>query len=358
MSILLNDTTFRSQLYPFAETRSVADIRVGILTIRQKWELVTKQQILTTSELGHSRLTDESDNQVIPANLVPSQKWITDYMAGNATLESLTNDEEVTVINHPWDIFKLNDQAIRQDFKLLTQGRGSQPIPETVQVSKSTNIFIEEGAQLSFCTLNASTGPIYIGKNAEIMEGTTIRGPFALGDGSTIKMGTRIYGATSIGPNCVVGGEIKNVVMFAHSNKGHDGYLGDSVIGEWCNLGAGTSNSNLKNNAGDVKVWNEHEKGWTNAGSKCGLLMGDFSRAAINTSFNTGSVVGICANIFGSGFVPKHVPSFSWGTDEPGNYSFEKAMEHIINWKKLKKQSLSETEIQRLKHIFEAVSKD
>jgi UDP-N-acetylglucosamine diphosphorylase/glucosamine-1-phosphate N-acetyltransferase len=352
--IILDDHPFSLSLYPFAETRSVADIRVGILTIREKWELATGGKIQTSAEAGISQLSPAEN--LVPANFLPSIEWIHAYQAGHASLESVTDPELVNTLNYPWDIFRLNDWAIRQDFKAITNGRVSSGIPSTVQVINPENIFIEQGARLQLCTLNASTGPIYIGKNAEIMEGSTIRGPFALCENSVVKMGTRIYGATTVGPNSTVGGELKNVVIFANSNKGHDGYLGDSVLGEWCNLGAGTSNSNLKNNAGEVKVWNMADQNWVSAGNKCGLLMGDYSRSAINTSFNTGTVIGICANIFGPGLVPKYVSSFSWGAQSTANYRFDKAIEHISNWKKLKKQVLSKDEIQRLKHIFEALS--
>jgi UDP-N-acetylglucosamine diphosphorylase/glucosamine-1-phosphate N-acetyltransferase len=199
--------------------------------------------------------------------------------------------------------------------------------------------------------LNASTGPIYIGKNAEVMEGCMIRGPFSLGEGSVLKMGSKVYGATSIGPHCIVGGEVKNSVLFGYSNKAHDGYLGDSVIGEWCNLGAGTSNSNLKNNAGEVKIWTP--RGQVNAGHKCGLLMGDYSRSMINTSFNTGTVVGVCCNVFGSGLTPKYLPSFSWGNDGIDRYEFQRALTDIESWKKLKGKKISKKEKSILKHIFE-----
>lgn len=352
--IILDDHPFSTSLYPFAEIRSVADIRVGILTIRQKWERVTGEKIKTSAEAGISQLSPAEN--LVPANLVPSNAWIEAYRSGQANLETITDPELVNTLNFPWDIFRLNDWAIREDFKVITNGRRSAEIPSTVQVLNAENIFIEPGARLNFCTLNASTGPIYIGQNAEIMEGATIRGPFAICENSVVKMGARIYGATTVGPNSIVGGELKNVVIFGNSNKGHDGYLGDSVIGEWCNLGAGTSNSNLKNNASEVRVWSMADQNWISAGDKCGLLMGDYSRAAINTSFNTGSVIGICANIFGAGLVPKHVSSFSWGAQSSANYSFDKAIEHISNWKKLKKQVLSKDEIQRLKHIFEALS--
>jgi UDP-N-acetylglucosamine diphosphorylase/glucosamine-1-phosphate N-acetyltransferase len=203
------------------------------------------------------------------------------------------------------------------------------------------------------CFLNASAGPIYIGKNAEIMEGSMIRGPFALCEGSLVKMGSKIYGATTVGPYSIVGGEIKNSVIFGYSNKAHDGYLGDAVIAEWCNLGAGTSNSNLKNNASTVKVWNASENKYIPAGLKCGLLMGDYSRSSINTSFNTGTVVGVCCNVFGHGLTPTYIPSFTWGYESSCRYSLDKALRDIQNWKKLKNQILTEEEIKKLNSIFE-----
>ena len=183
------------------------------------------------------------------------------------------------------------------------------------------------------------------------MEGCKIRGPFALGEKSVLKMGSKVYGATSVGPYCIVGGEIKNSVLFGFSNKAHDGYLGDSVIGEWCNLGAGTSNSNLKNNAGKIRIWTP--KGEINAGFKCGVLMGDYSRSSINTSFNTGTVVGACCNVFGGNLTPAYLPSFSWGNDGFERYEFDKALRDIENWKKLKGQEITENEKTILKYIFE-----
>ncbi len=192
-------------------------------------------------------------------------------------------------------------------------------------------------------------GPIYIGKNAEIQEGSLLRGPISIGEESRVKMGTKIYGATTIGPYCIAGGEIKNSIMMGFSNKGHDGYLGDSVLGEWCNLGAGTSNSNLKNNASNIKIWSKADNGFINAGTKCGLLMGDYSRSAINTSFNTGTVVGNCCSIFGDGFPPKFVADFTWGHEK---YIFEKAIADISNWKKLKDREITEEEILSLKNIY------
>lgn len=258
---------------------------------------------------------------------------------------------ELREIRHPWHIFQLNDWALRQDFTLLTSKRRSQPIPKSNKVINPKQIFLEKGAKVEHCILNASTGPIYIGKNAEIMEGSIIRGPFAMGEGSLLKLGSKVYGATTLGPYCVGGGEIKNAVMFGYSNKAHDGYLGDSVIGEWCNMGAGTTNSNLKNNAGNVRVWTP--KGQLDAGMKCGVLMGDYSRTAINTSINTGTVVSVCCHVYGNGLTPKYIPAFSWGSEGVNRYEFEKALIDIEGWKKLKGHSISENEKSMLRYIFE-----
>ncbi|HVV06084.1 MAG TPA: putative sugar nucleotidyl transferase [Puia sp.] len=293
-------------LFPFTATRPIADIRVGILTIREKEQHGSRGVL----------------------------HW-------------------VPLLTRPWHIFRLNAEALVDDFTLLTSGRLSQPIPSSVQAIAPENIFIEEGAVLQHCILNASAGPIYIGANAEIMEGSLIRGPFALCEGATVKLGTKIYGATTIGPYSIVGGEIKNSVIFGYSNKGHDGYLGDSVIGEWCNLGAGTSNSNLKNNAAEVKAWDQGSGQFIAAGGKCGLLMGDYSRSAINTSFNTGTVVGVCCNVFGEGLTPKYIPSFSWGYENNPGYQLERALRDIDSWKRFKGQTLTDAEIKKLKYIYE-----
>jgi UDP-N-acetylglucosamine diphosphorylase/glucosamine-1-phosphate N-acetyltransferase len=342
--VFLSDKEVADHLFPFSQTRSVAEIRIGILTIRQKWEKLLQQPVTVLKK-------DESppaDAIVFAANMLPTAAFI----------QSITDSagepdySQVKILQYPWHIFQWNDWALREDFQLLTRNRYSTPIPETVQVINSNQVFIEPGAVLQHCMLNASTGPIYIGRNAEIMEGSFIRGPFALGEGAVVKMGAKIYGATTIGPYCMAGGEIKNSVLFGYSNKAHDGYLGDSVIGEWCNLGAGTSNSNLKNTASEVNVWHYPSREYMRAGIKCGLLMGDYSRSAINTSFNTGTVVGICANIFGEGIPPKFIPSFTWGNKGLSLYEFEKALKDIGNWKKLKNQALTEEEINQLKVIF------
>ncbi len=374
-------------LYPFTLTRQIQDIRVGILTIREKWE---KLLGLTSydrweddyKDLDRSirleKITDDDSCFMIHGNILPTEKIIKalkklkngEFISinGNTGIifrfskkeiqepnkikvnKAITIRDKVKSLQFPWDIFRLNDYALREDFKLLTEKRKSQKISKTNRVIKADNIFIEKGAQVEDCSLNASTGPIYIGKNAVIMEGAAIRGPFSCGENAVIKMNSRIYGATTIGPYCTAAGEIKNSVFFAYSNKAHDGYIGDSVIGEWCNLGAGTSNSNLKNNASIVKVWTP--KGEMNAGQKCGVFMGDYSKTSINTSINTGTVIGVCSNVLETGLTPKYIPSFSWGSDGVKRYELEKALADIDNWKKLKGRSITDNEKTILTYIF------
>ncbi len=354
IKLILDDQKIRQQLYPFTLTRSAADIRVGILTIRQKWEkrLGIKVSVDSDAVLDPPGQADLQP-VIFAANIIPGKTFIDERTGGHYTPDRLLQQDGLRLLEHPWQIFEFNDWALREDFSLLTKDRASLPIPGSVTAIHPENIFIEPGAVLSHCILNAAAGPIYIGKNAEVMEGATIRGPFALCEGAVVKMGSRIYGATTVGPFCIVGGEIKNTVFFGYSNKAHDGYLGDSVIGEWCNLGAGTTNSNIRNTASPVKVWDMSLAAYVVAGLKCGLLMGDFSRAAINSSFNTGTITGVSANIFGTGLLPKFIPNFSWGTNPPARYDFEKALQDIRNWKKLKNHALSEKEIQLLQLIFD-----
>ncbi len=347
--IFLNDSDVSNQLFPFAVTRHVADIRVGIFTIREKWAHLTKAKI-RSFENSQSK---EVDQIIFAANIIPSENFAASLMNGTNGIAGAPDWQSVKLLQYPWHIFTWNDWALREDFNWIQSVRKSQPIPASVQVINPQEVFIEEGAKLSHCILNAATGPVYIGKNAEVMDGASIRGPFALCEGAVVKMGARIYGATTIGPYCIAGGEIKNSVLLGYSNKAHEGYLGDSVIGEWCNLGAGSTNSNLKNNASEIKVWNQATRDYIIAGKKCGLLMGDYSRSAINTSFNTGTVVGICSNVFGPGLTPKFIPSFSWGTQTLSRYEFEKAIADINNWMRLKGQSLTEAETIRLRTIFE-----
>jgi UDP-N-acetylglucosamine diphosphorylase/glucosamine-1-phosphate N-acetyltransferase len=411
---ILFDTPARELLYPFTHTRPVAACRVGILTIREKWEhwLNTSVSYLTVPHLQEKyplcqKETWENvfiDGSVLPAaDLVEaikalkagqhlykdhqliayilekndSQREI--YVSGEAAakqrpsseqatnkkkvgedekkVEKLHFDGPVAFITMPWDIFLLNDQAIRDDFDLLTQHRTSAAIPDSNQVIAPENIFIEEGAVVACSILNASTGPIYIGKQAVIMEGCLVRGPLALGEKAVLKMGTKVYGATTLGPGSVGGGEMKNVVMFGYSNKGHDGYLGDAVLGEWCNLGANTTCSNLKNNGSLVKVWVEASKEGQVAGRKCGLLMGDYSRCGVGTMLNTGTVIGVSCNIFGGDFPPKFVPSFSWGgAVKLEDYRLEEALRDAATWMEFKGQHLSPVEERLLQSVFTSVN--
>ena len=319
------------------------EIRVGILTLREKWTRLFDFTILEDSSTGAP---------VVPANVLPDAALVAALQGGNAAAIGKALGKAVR-IGHSTEIVIHNETALLRDFTALTRGRISAPIPDSTQKIAPTQIFLEAGAVVDHTILNASTGPIYIGRDALVMEGSTIRGPFALGEKSIVKMGSRIYGSTSIGPHCTVGGEIKNSVLFGFTNKAHEGYLGDAVLGEYCNLGAGTGNSNIKNTAGDVRVWNDQKKTSFPALQKCGLLMGDYSRSAIQTAFNTGTVVGVCCNVFGTGLTPGWIPSFSWGYSPPEPYRFEQALEHIRNWKKLKGKSLDTAEIHGLKNIFD-----
>ena len=261
--------------------------------------------------------------------------------------------ENVKRLTFLQDIFLQNDELSRFDFELITKGRTSQKLDETVQATNPDKIFIEQGAEVSHCIINAQNGPVYIGRNATIMEGCCIRGPFSIGEGAVLKMGAKVYGATTIGPFCMAGGEIKNSILSAYSNKAHDGYLGDSIMGEWCNLGAGTTNSNVKNTGGEVDLYNYATQKYLPAGNKCGVIMGDYSRAAINTSINTGTVIGISCNVFGNGLTPKFIPDFSWGFSYWSAYDFDKVIKDINNWKNMKHTVLSEAQIMVLKHLYE-----
>jgi UDP-N-acetylglucosamine diphosphorylase/glucosamine-1-phosphate N-acetyltransferase len=334
-ALSLVDGTFTDNFFPFSLTRSVADIRCGILTIREKWNYYLKNMPVLPAAFS------------LPSNVIPNHALIRFLFSKNREDIFQYSNRLLNLT----DILRHNEQELKIDFSLITEGRISEPISKTNKVTGSS-IFIEPGAQVEHCYLNASLGPIYIGHDSQIMEGSMIRGPFAIGKKGVVKMGTKIYGSTSAGPHCTLGGEIKNSVLFGYSNKAHDGYLGDSIIGEWCNLGAGTSNSNIKNTAGSVKLWNPLTKSYLEAGVKCGLIMGDYSRSAINTSFNSGTVVGVCCNVFGNGSTPTYLPSFGWGLNTI-SYEFEKAVQHIVRWKNMKGMDLDSGEIKKLKNIFE-----
>ena len=387
MNYILFDGSARNQLLPFTYTRPVADIRVGILTIREKWE---KMLGFTTSTVTEDYLIDKfpmiemEQNIFINASVLPT-KYLVSLIQNLSENKALFIDDEplaffakedqeidfetfdvlpytsddILRIENTWDIFKLNGEAIKRDFKLLTTDRESQLVPEMTIAFNKDQIFIEEGAVLPLCSLNANDGPIYIGKDSEIMEGSMIRGPFALCENATIKMGAKIYGATTIGPHSKVGGEVNNCVIFGYSNKGHDGFLGNSVLGEWCNIGADTNNSNLKNNYAEVRLWDYETEGFAKTGLQfCGLMMGDHSKCGINTMFNTGTVVGVSANIFGSGFPRNFIPSFSWGGSAGMiTYKTDKAFEVANVVMSRRNISFTEVDVQILEHIFKETSK-
>jgi len=346
MNYIFFDSTDRINLLPFTFTRPSSEIRIGILTISEKWEkyLKVKPSFLTQPYLQKKfPLTISSENTFINGTVCPDKILVNEInklsagqalFKGNVMIAAKINEKEVEQfsednfkgekvdttlerilkISFPYDIFSKNGEAIENDFALLTEGRFSQTISTTNQVLNPERIFIEEGAKVEFSILNASTGPIYIGKDSEVMEGCKIRGPFSLGEHAGLKMDAKIYGPTTVGPHCKVGGEVNNAVFFAYSNKGHDGFVGNAVIGEWCNLGADTNNSNLKNTYDEVKLWSYKTERFEKTGlTFCGLMMADHSKCGINTMFNTGTVVGVGANIFGSGFPRNFIPSFAWG---------------------------------------------
>ncbi|MFY8097405.1 MAG: GlmU family protein [Flavobacterium sp.] len=386
MNYILFDGNVRNALLPFTFTRPVADIRVGILTIREKWEKYLGYTTTTITEEYLSEkypMVEMEENVIINASFLPNQV-LAEMVRNLEENQAIFYDDEVIAfyakegqevdfesydvveyndecirIEHTWDIFQKNDVAIREDFDLLTEDRFSQPIPKSVNVIAPENIFIEEGAKLEFVTLNASTGPIYIGKNAEIMEGSVIRGPFALCEEAQVKLATKIYGATTVGPHCRVGGEVNNSVLFAYSNKGHDGFLGNSVLGEWCNIGADSNNSNLKNNYEEVKLWSYESERFEKTGLQfCGLMMGDHSKCGINTMFNTGTVVGVSTNIFGSGFPRNFVPSFSWGGATGfATYITKKAFDTAKIVMSRRHVDFTEEDAKILEHIFEETKK-
>ena len=387
MNYILFDGPARNALLPFTFTRPVADILTGIMTIRQKWEMRLGSTTTTlTAEYLSAKfpMVELEENVMINASFLPNDtlaEMVSNLgsnqaiFKGDEVIAFYTNEEQEEVdfdtyeiieyegdcitIKNTWDIFSKNNLAIQEDFNYLTEDRKSQPIPKSVNVIAPENVFIEEGAKLEFVTLNASTGPIYIGKDTEIMEGSMIRGPFALCDNASVKMGSKVYGATTVGPYSRIGGEVKNTVIFAHSNKGHEGYLGDSVIGEWCNMGADTNNSNLKNNYEEVKLWSYETEGFAKTGLQfCGLMMGDHSKCGINTMFNTGTVVGVSANIFGTGFPRNFIPSFSWGGASGfTTYVTKKAFETARLVMSRREIEFDEQEAAILEHVFEESKK-
>jgi UDP-N-acetylglucosamine diphosphorylase/glucosamine-1-phosphate N-acetyltransferase len=340
--ILFDNPTIRQNLLPFTFTRPVASIRVGILTIAEKWEkhLNLKASYSTESYLAKKfPLCHEADNYWINGGVCPNAELVAaihQLMPGDALakdnmiLAVRTPDDEVpeiitgsikefaspfTLIDQVWKIYQNNGAQIREDFKLITKGRKSAPVKDPfTRIYNSDQVFIEDGVEIRAALLNADNGPIYLGKNSFVQEGALIRGPFALCEGSHVNMGAKVRGDTTVGPFSKIGGEVSNSVIFGYSNKAHDGFLGNSVIGEWCNLGADTNTSNLKNNYENIKLWNYAKGGFKDTGLMfCGLMLGDHSRCGINMMFNSGTVVGVSASIFGDGYPRNFIPSFAWG---------------------------------------------
>jgi UDP-N-acetylglucosamine diphosphorylase/glucosamine-1-phosphate N-acetyltransferase len=391
-NLILFDSDARAQLQPLTSTRPMGELRLGMLTLREKWERHLRG---TVSYITQDYLQEkypihiEEENLIICAGVVPNAALsarIQDIGLGEALLhegelvaaritesqfEALIEDEEVRElqgrdlgadiplqkINRLWDLSRLNGPAILDDFQLLTAGRRSQPVSPTNRVLGPTqNIFVEEGAEMECCILNAHEGPIYIGKNAVVMEGSILRGPVCIGQDAIVKMGARIYGPTSIGPGCRVGGEITRSLLMANANKAHEGYLGDSVIGEWCNLGADTNNSNLKNNYSEVKLWDYSTQRFEKTGQQfVGLFMGDHAKCGINTMFNTGTVVGVFANVYGAGYQRNFIPDFAWGGSDSGyrSYKFPDACETAKTVMARRNQDFTDLDKAVLYHVYD-----
>ncbi|MEP6646237.1 MAG: GlmU family protein [Saprospiraceae bacterium] len=388
-NIILFDDESRDQMLPLTYTKPVAEIRTGIYTIRERWEKLLKgsASYITSEYLSDKYpMSLEDDNIVINGAVMPNDKLVrlleqlepNEALMDNSNLiaarlnrvqfENLFREESIDQIDgldlsdtpfihlsYPWDLFHYLRASIEYDFELATKGRTSQPIPSHNQVLAVDNIFVEEGAQITCAILNAQSGPIYIGKNAQIMEGAVIRGPVTIGERTIVKMGAKIYGPTTIGPDCRVGGEIKEVVMLGHSNKAHDGFLGNSIIGEWCNLGAGTSVSNLKNNYSTIRMWDYISETMRDTGLQyLGTVMGDHSKTGIQSMFNTGTIIGVASNIFGEGYPPKVIPSFSWGGSSGLTvHRLEDALETARRAVSRRDQNLTTQDEAILRHVFE-----
>lgn len=370
---------------PFTLTRPVSEMRVGIITITEKWEkyLHTKASFHTVDYLS-TKYPGKSteDNLLINGAICPDPQLIAaigalkkeEAISKNGVLiaaqtrspsfdnvKVMEYEHSITLIDQVWKIFQYNAAEIKADFELITKGKKSQELkdPHTIiygEVGK--NIFIEEGAIIKAAVLNAENGPIYIGKNAQIQEGALIRGPFALCEGSHVNMGAKIRGDSTVGPFSKVGGEISNSVIFGFSNKGHDGFLGNSVIGEWCNLGADTNTSNLKNNYANVKIWNYKKGGFKDTGLQfCGLIMGDHSKCSINTMFNTGTVTGVGCNIFGDGFPRTFIASFAWGGAAGfSTFQLEKMLDTAERVYERRGKKLEEVDKKIIQHLFESTA--
>ncbi len=394
--IVLFDDDLREQFLPLAWTRPVADFRIGIFTIREKWEFYLKSESTTftvdyLADYNYPFKGDVSkfhlwiNGRVVPNELLalevislkpgealvkgemiiainvgndaaPISLKIKDHLNGDFSIKD--THTPVIILQRINDIFRHNGQAIIEDFEIL-EGRKSEVLSASNTILGTHPVFVGKNVNAEACIINATKGPVYIGDGAELMEGSLLRGPLAIGDGATIKMGAKIYGDTTIGPGCKVGGEVSNSVFFANSNKAHDGFIGNSVIGEWCNLGADTNCSNLKNNYGEVSVFNYSIGGNENTGMQFhGVIMGDHAKCGINTMFNTGTVVGMAANIFGGGFPSKFLPDFVWGgPDGITEHQIEKAIEMIDRVYSRRNKKLDKEEITMLHSVFKKTEK-
>lgn len=383
MNIVLFDDIEWAQLRPLTLTKPLAELRMGILTFKERW--------MKLKEGEYSYLTSEYLSDKYPLHLEKLNLFINPAYFPNQLLidsidslkegESLWLDNQLLAakcsyeqfqdldtlkksakafegglisVQRLWDLFTHNKYALRMDYDLLTKDARSEKISPTNGVFNAKNIFIEKGAEVEYSILNAKEGPIYIGKDAEVMEGSMIRGGLALCEGAKINMGTKVYSGTTIGPHCKVGGEINNSILMGFSNKGHEGFLGNSVIGEWCNLGADTNNSNLKNNYSNIKIWDYTTETYIDTGLQFfGLVMGDYSKTAINSQFNTGTIIGVSANVFESGFPPKYIPSFSWGGGvDSERFDLEKSFESASKMMERRKKILTEKDKKILQDIF------
>lgn len=381
MNYILFDAS-RNSLLPLTYTRSVCDIRIGILTIREKWEkyLGEKTSTITEDYLSAKYPTEQSEEMMLingsicptpkllkaikglkvgqalvcQGNVVAMYKTKAQFLSEEDSTQEIEVEYDFIKINNTWDIFVLNDKALREDFELLTQNRKSAPLSSTNRVVGEQNIFVEEGAVVEFAILNAKEGPIYIGKDAEVMEGSVVRGPFAMCEHSVLKMASKIYGATTLGPYVKVGGEVSNVVIFGYSNKAHDGFIGNSVIGEWCNIGADTNASNLKNTYEEVRVWSIEKNTFVPTGQTFfGTIMGDHSKCGINTMFNTGTVIGVSSNIYGHGYQRNYIPSFAWGgTTGLKSYDMEKAIEVAEKMYQRRNVVMSQQDKEILRNVY------
>jgi len=385
MGIILFDGAARQTLLPLTFTRPVADLRIGILTIAEKWQKYLDQETsFLTQDYLQSKFPLHTNNQnlLINGSVCPDERLleaidnlhegealiqqdfliaakatagnVQNFQALHASFKAINYTSEFTRIIYPEDTFSKNDQELRKDFDLLTKGKVSAAISPTNTIL-GDRFFAEEGAVAECATFNTRLGPVYLGARAEVMEGANIRGSFSLGEGSQVKMGAKIYGGTTVGPHSTVGGEIKNAVIWGYSSKGHEGYLGNSVIGEWCNIGADSNNSNLKNTYSQVKLWDYSTQKFRNTNLQfCGLMMADHAKCGINTMFNTGTVVGVGSNVFGAGYPPKFIPDFSWGgIHNTEIYAINKALETARLVFERKNKTFNATEAGILKHIFE-----